>query len=334
MYVPEHLRPAPVFVAWCNAIAFVLLMIWFVWVAERVWIRSRQAQTSGRYALWRHPNPGIGGRLSDFIANSHFLRAFGERAPVLCFASNITDVVYVNYLVDAERLLPLIPKGLELQRLGAQRNHALFTFLTYRHGHLGPVRLGPFRRVLPSPIQSNWRIYVTDPLTGRGGVYFVATCINSTVHALATRLLAEGMPMHVPERMDLRRDTDGVMHLTLIQGSGTSPDLHATLRSVPDRTLPTEWLGCFSNYSDFLAYCVPQDRALSSQSWYSRLTRQEISLKIPLDACEPLRGEIQSRTVEKVVGHAKPVCFRVAKVDFRFLEEVYESSPLLEVGLK
>jgi hypothetical protein len=73
-----------------------------------------------------------------------------------------------------------------------------------------------------------------------------------------------------------------------------------------------------------LAYCVPQDRAMSSQPWYGRTTRQEIDLGIPLSACEPLVGEITSRTAQAIVGHAIPFCFRVARVDFLFAREEYD----------
>ena len=79
--------------------------------------------------------------------------------------SDITDVVYVSYLVPAASLEGYVPQGLELQRLGEGGRWALFTFLTYRHGHFGFEFLGPIRQLLFSPIQSNWRIHVKDPRT-------------------------------------------------------------------------------------------------------------------------------------------------------------------------
>src|SRR5207244_983171 len=135
-----------------------------------------------------------------------FARAVGEWAPAPTLVSDIEDVIYVNYLIEADRLEPLVPPGLELQRLGRGGRWALFTFLTYRHGHFGPRLLGPLRRLLPSPVQSNWRIYVSDPRTQTRGVYFVTTCISLTPHALAARILSEGMPMHVPQSAEVRRD--------------------------------------------------------------------------------------------------------------------------------
>jgi len=180
--------------------------------------------------------------------------------------------------------------------------------------------------LLPSPLQSNWRICVSHPRTGSRGVYFVSTAITSTLHALAARVLSEGLSMHVPQRANLHREPDGTIHLTLEPGTGTSADVHAILRPTSDRSLPQAWLHAFSDYRDFLAYCVPQDRALSSQPWYGQVTRQEISLGIPLEACEPLHGKVVSRTAQQIVGDGEPICFRVTKVNFRFTQEAHETT--------
>jgi hypothetical protein len=76
-----------------------------------------------------------------------------------------------------------------------------------------------------------------------------------------------------------------------------------------------------------LAYVVPQDRAFSTQPWRKRVTRQEIELGIPLEACEPLEGTVHSRAAEEIIGDAMPFCFRVAAVRFRF--ESQEHDPLV-----
>src|SRR5437762_1672485 len=99
--------------------------------------------------------------------------------------SDVTDVVYVSHLVDAGKLEPLVPEGLELDRLGPDGARGLLTFLTFRHGHFGPRLLGPLRRWLPSPVHTNWRIHVRDPRTGQRGIYFVTNAIDSAPHALA-----------------------------------------------------------------------------------------------------------------------------------------------------
>jgi hypothetical protein len=318
--LPADFRPAPPFIAAGNAIGFILLQFWFAAVLEQVLRRSRRDEVHGRYALWRSPRGDLAGGMLDMIANSRFGRFCCEFLPAVGFSSDISNVIYINYLVEAHRLEPLVPEGLELQRLNG--GYALFTFLTYRHGHFGPSLFGPLRQLLPSPIQTNWRIHVYDPQTTQQGIYFVTNAIDSTFHAIPARLMAEGMPMHALRKGDLFASNDGTYELLLDPGDGSAPDAMAKLRTAATQSLHDPWDKCFKSYRDFLAYCVPQDRAMSSQPWHQWVTRQEIDLGIPLEICEPLEGEVVSRTARAIVGDVTPLCFRVARVTFRFSREV------------
>ncbi len=324
------LLPAPpnaAIIAAGNAIGFVLMLIWFGWVAELVLRRSRPASRYGRMAQWIHPRGDLLGRLFNRIANSRLARAYGEWSPRVAFTSDITNVIYVNYLVEADRLAPLVPWGLELQRLGEHGQYALFTHLTYQHGHFRPTLLDGLRRWMPSPIQSNWRIYVRDPATRREGIYFVTTAMSQTLPALLARLLSEGVPMHVVWQGAVTPKADGSFEVCLDPGSGSAPDLIASLKPVPTPTLTSIWRDCFASFHDLIAYCVPQDRAMASQTWYRRVSRQEIDLGIPLDACEPLDGTVVSNAAQALVGDAAPICFRVAQVAFHFKQEAYDFKP-------
>ncbi len=320
--LPAGVRPPAAWVAAGNALAFVLLLLWLAAVTERVLRRARPDEAYGRYAPWRHPRRVLGWAL-DPLANSRFVRALCEYVPMVALRSDITDVIYVNYIVEAERAAALVPPGLELQRVGADGRYAVFSFLTYRHGHLGPALLGPLRRLLPSPGQTNWRLYVRDPRTGVEGVYFLTTGMTSTPHALAARLLTEGLPMHVV-RGGVRMDSTGAVCLRLDPGAGSGPDAEATLRPNARRPETGPWNACFASYEAMLSHIVPQDRALSVQPWRRRVTRQEIHLGIPLEACEPLDGAVRSRVAHAIVGEAEPFCFRVAHVPFFFAGEQYE----------
>ncbi|MDB4895394.1 MAG: hypothetical protein JWN15_1656, partial [Firmicutes bacterium] len=324
LLLPPALRPSFAFVAAGNAVGFVLLMLWFTVVTELVLRRSRPDGAHGREQPWRHPNRRLPGRLADLLANSRLVRAWCELLPVTPMLSDIRDVIYINYVVPAERLAALVPDGLELQRIGPDGHHALLTFLTFRHGHFGPRFLGPLRRLLPSPVQTNWRIYVRDPVTGHDGVYFVTNAIDSTVHALGARLLSEAMPMHVLKRADIRLLPDGAFQVLLDPGAGSGPAMAAQLRHGDQHPTAGPWREAFSTYTEMLTHCVPQDRALSCQPWRNRVTRQEIILEIPLDACEPLDGIVHSPAAEAIVGDAQPFCFRVPRVSFRFEREDHD----------
>jgi hypothetical protein len=298
-----------------NALGFVLLMLWLALVTEQVMRRARPVEPSGRWAPWRHPRL----RPLDWIANSRWLRAWGQLAPMVALRSDIEDVLYVSYVVPADRLAALVPAGLELQRLGPGGAHALFTFLSYRHGHFGPRLLGPLRRLLPSPVQSNWRIHVREPRTGAVGVYFVSTAISATAYALGARLLAEGMPMHVPLHAEISARA-GAFHLRLDPGAGSAPDAEAILTPTE---APTDgpWRVCFATWRDFLAYAVPQDRAFTTDPALGRVIRLEIDLGIPLGACQPLAGEVRSRAARVIAGDAEAFSFRVPRVAFLFRGE-------------
>ena len=316
--LPEPFRPSALVIGAATAIGFNCMALWFILVMEVVLRRSRLDELFGRMASWRHPRHDLMGAALTAVGNSRFLRYVGELFPSVTMVSDIEDVIYVNYLVDAKLLEPLVPLGLELQRLGPSKNYALFTVLTYRHGHFGPKFLGSLRRHMPSPVQSNWRIHVRDA-SGIEGIFFVATVVNSSALALGGRLLADGVPMHIAEFATVTAGGDGKFNVTLVPGDGSAPDIVANLEPCAKPVFTEGWLECFGDFESFLSYCVPQDRAISGQPWYQQITRQEINLGIPLSECEPLEGNIRSRTIDQLLGRsAKPICFRVPKVNFAF----------------
>jgi hypothetical protein len=118
--------------------------------------------------------------------------------------------------------------------------------------------------------------------------------------------------------------SDGSFQVQLDPGPGSAPDLDMRLEPCPPLLLTSPWSDCFDSYRAMLAYCVPQDRAISSQPWYRRITRQEIQLGIPLEACIPLKAKIVSKAAQAIVGDAQPLCFRVARVAFHFEREEYD----------
>ncbi|HKW21002.1 MAG TPA: DUF2071 domain-containing protein, partial [Ktedonobacterales bacterium] len=309
-----------------NAISFVLLLLWLALAAELVLRQARPTTAWGRYMPWRYPRRAVGWLL-DPLANSRFLRALSEPLSVLAFRSDIQHVIYTNYLMPAERVEMIVPPGLDLQRIGPDGRYALVSVLTYRHGHFGPRLAGPLRRLFPSPIQSNWRLYVSDPQTGQRGVYFLTNAVSGLPQALGARFLSEGMPMHVPRSADLRQTPDGAWLATLDPDEGSAPDLAALLRAGESRPGTGPWSAAFGSYEEMLAYAVPQDRALTAQPWHAWVTRQEIRLDIPLDVCQPLTGDVSSRAARALVGDVEPFSFLVPSVYFRFDAERHDRWP-------
>ncbi len=317
--------PSPRFVSTANGIGFVLLQLWLGLVAEQVLRRRRPFEAHGRLARWRHPARNPLARLADVVANSRLCAMILEPLPQFAMRSDVTDIVYVNYLVDAERVTSLVPPGLELQRLGPDGKYALFTHLTFRHGHFGLALMGPLRRFTASPVQTNWRIHVRDPRTGYAGIYFVTNAIARTLPALAARLLTEGMPMHVPLRAVI--ESTDKLRVTVDPGSGSAPDLALALAPCDPPVFTGAWAACWPDYAAFLAYCVPQERALSSQPQKHRISRQEITLGIPFEMCKPVSGSVESRAARAIAGDAEPLCFHVASGSFLFTGERHDVLP-------
>jgi hypothetical protein len=230
--------------------------------------------------------------------------------------------------VPAERAAAIVPSGLELSRLGPDGKWALFTFLTYQHGHFGFAFLGPLRKLLPSPVQTNWRIHVTDPQTGHRGIYFLTNAITSALPALAARLTTEGMPMHVLARGTVTHAESGAVRISLDPGTGSAPDADVSVAPVGADASPPPfegaWSECFADFRAFLEYCVPQDRAMSSQPLKNRVSRQEIDLGIPIDACVRVSGTVASRAARALAGDATPICFYVPSVRFTFSVEAHD----------
>jgi hypothetical protein len=298
-----------------NAAGFLGLELWLLLLLDRVARLSRPDAPHGRYAPWRAPRRFRAAELLDAVANSRGLHRLAALLPVPTFRSEIRDVVYVNYVVPAEKLEKLVPAGLELQRLGPDGAWAMLTFLTYVHGHFGPALAGPLRRLFSSPVQTNWRTYVRDPRTGREGIYFTTNAVTTRLHALGGRLMSEA-PMHLLASGEVARDAGGTLRVVVDPGDGSGPDLALELAPALSFTLEPPWDICFADAAAMLAYCVPQDRAMTTEPWRGCTTREEIDLGIPLDACEPLSGTVRSRSARAIVGDARPLCFRVASVAF------------------
>lgn len=296
---------------------FLLLQSWLVAVTDRVVARSRPPASHGGYAPWRHPGPRLVARLVDRVAASHFARAVARWPPAPPLVSDARDLVYVNYLVAADRLEPLVPEGLRLQRVGPGCGFALLTCVTYRHGRVGPPLPEMLRRRLPGPVQSSWRLYVAEPASGQRGTYLISSAVGSTAHALVGRAWGECAALHVPRRADLVRDASGTVHLSVEPGGGTAPDVRATLRPNLDKALPPEWEACFHDWTGLLEFCVAEERVLSAQPWLGRVVRQEVAPAVPPQKCQRLEGVVESRTAAALVGEARPLCFYVPAARFR-----------------
>lgn len=146
------------------------------------------------------PHSGLLSQWANRLVSNHPIlalrRAITAHLPFPILQSDIQDVIYLNWVLDVDQVAHYLPPGVQLwQRQGK----TLFTVLTYRHRHFGPVFLGPLRQLCPSPLQSNWRLYLESPVPEQRSVLFVKNSMNHVLYALGSRLFSDVLPSHLAE---------------------------------------------------------------------------------------------------------------------------------------
>jgi hypothetical protein len=274
-----------------------------------------------------HPRPGLVGRLLGAIANSRLLLGGRRRLmsvlPFLKLQSDVRDVVYLTWLVNADAVKHLVPPGVTLwQRHG----FTPFTILTYAHGHFGPAGIGALRSVFPSPLQSNWRLYL-EPLPqarpGQRVALFIKNIMSSTLYAIGTRLFSDALPTHLPLRFSHARHGD--LHVTHIAGGqGSAPDLRCTVESAASKELPPSFQPVFSGWSEAVEFLCLQDAAVAAVDGIGRLAFAEIELPIDMRAVRPLMlvpDSLACPFVDALGATQPPLCFAVDNVPFKVISE-------------
>ena len=274
---------------------------------------------------YRHPRAGWPGRVFAALANctrfANARQAILSRLPFLPLHSDVRDVVYVSWLVDADAAQRLLPAGVTLwQRDGKTP----FTVLTYRHGHFGPALLGPLRRLLPSPLQSNWRLYLERTPAGAPDVpcvVFLKNIMASLPHALGTRLFSDILPTHLAANMTLQVSATQV-RCSIASGAGSAPALDVQAAITAEHDLDADWQQLFGNWRDAVAFLACQDAAIAPVPRNGKLVFGEIDLPVDVDQVQALTA---SRADCGLLGQlppmSKPFAFLVPEVPFKALSE-------------
>ena len=82
------------------------------------------------------------------------------------------------------------PSGVTLWE---KNGKTIFTILVYQHQHFGFSFLGKFRKLFPSPKQSNWRFYI-EPNQQDKTVIFEQVVVDQKLYVLSGRLASDAMP--------------------------------------------------------------------------------------------------------------------------------------------
>jgi hypothetical protein len=281
---------------------------------------------AGARAAYRHPYPGLRGRLLERLLNARALarlrHALLARLPFPVLRSDVTDVVYLTWMVDARAAAALLPAGLHVWE---RDGRTPLTALTYRHGHFGPAFTGPLRRLFPSPLQSNWRLYLDGPLPPGAPprtVWFLENMMDHGAYVAATRLFSDIMQTHRPARFRHGRAGAGY-EIGIESGAGSAPGLAALLAPAARPALPPAFAAAFATWERAVDMLACQDAALG---WSARLERQvlaHIDLPIPRDEVRPLvpAAPVACSLLDVLPADGEPLCFVVPRVPFTVLSE-------------
>ena len=312
-----------------NAAGFPLLLLWMVWLSAVIGDGHHRRHPASDAELHRlhWPTAGIAGRMLTALGNAaglrDMIRSTSRVLPIPVLASDITNVVYLNWLVPAERVAGWLPAPLQLHRFG---NRTFVSLLTYQHGHFGPRFLGPLRRLLPSVCQTNWRLYIEPVVddTSRDAIYFFKTALDHSGLAVASRCMSDGLPSHRPLRIDHRRSDDCVI-TDIDSGLGSAPDLKSTVRISEHRQLPVELMEHFSDWEHAVQYLVEQNCGVGVHPAQAGICQSKISIPIAIDTVQPadVVGTVESRFLETVIDGCACFAFVVPQVPFLALGETW-----------
>lgn len=239
-----------------------------------------------------------------------------SRLPFVTLASDVVDVIYVSWLVDAQAARALLPAGLSLFERDGKTP---FTVLTYRHGHFGPRLAGPLRRLMPSPLQSNWRLYLDGAPVPT--VFFLKNMMDSLPHALGTRLFSDILPTHLAAGMTHGVD-EKTAHCGIVAGAGSAPALDVQAQVAGAKALDEEWRAMFGSWDEAVAYLACQDAAIAHVPRNGKLALGEISLPVELENVLPLTPlRADCALLAQLPALSPPLAFLVPAVPFLALSE-------------
>ena len=281
--------------------------------------------------LYTHPYKGpLGNGLAKLLNSrriARYRRALMSRLPFMTLDSDVVDVVYMTWLVDETLAAPFAPPG---ARLWSYQGRTPLTVLTYRHGHFGPRWMGPLRRFMPSPLQSNWRLYLAEPLSDAPPIPTVAFLYNvmdSLAHVAGTRLFSDALPSHWPAGFDFRVTPHEAI-VNIAPGDGSAPRMAARAVRAGDAVLSPPWSGMFNGWSDAIVRLASQHAAVvevpTADGAPGRSALATIDLPVDVASVEPLLLDthtLDCPLLQRLDADPEALCFLLPSVRFSALSE-------------
>lgn len=280
-----------------------------------------------------HPSNSLWGHYCTKILNNQKLLAFRRtllpKLPYLELESDTVNIVYLNWLVNLDAFRDMIPEGVHIQQ---KNGRALFSVLTYQHSHFGPLFLGPLRQGCPSPLQSNWRFYLSEKPDASyphlataqqaGVVLFVKNILNSTLYTIGSRLMSDGLPSHLAQSFQ-HTHSDNTYMTVITAGHGSAPELFAVCKKQEKKVLPAEFQQWFSDWDSALHYLCPQHSAIAYVDHIDRIAHAGIEL--PIDVTQAQSLDVQQLKIPLLeregADPSEPFAFVIPSVNLQVLWE-------------
>lgn len=289
--------------------------------------------------LYVHPRAGAVGHVLNLLVNSRRLaacrRAVLSHLPFAVLESDVTDVIYATWMVDVRKAATFAPAGAQLWQC---QGKTPFTILCYRHGHFGPRFAGPLRRVFPSPLQSNWRLYLEQPMPAApqlATVAFVQNVFSSAVYAASTRLFSDALPSHLAACFELVVDAQTAC-VRIDPGLGSAPQLAMTLKRGCEPELPPAFRGMFKSWGEAVERLASQEAAVVEVVSAGAVALATISLPVAVERIEPLQLDtraLRCPMLDKMGASSEAFGFLLPKVRFSALSEALLPAQRGDIGL-
>lgn len=192
-----------------------------------------------------------------FVQSSWLLnlrRALMRALPFFKLQSRVKNIVYLSWLVDIEKVRSRYPQHVKLWE---KQGKTIFTILTYEHEHFGFAFLGWFRKLMPSPKQSNWRFYI-EPQQQEKTVIFEQVIVDQKLYVFSGRMASDAMPAQFAQPF-IHQKNNSQIHTQLHVDERYQ--LSSTVEFNTDQQLPKIWQDLFSSWDDAIRYLVDQDHA-------------------------------------------------------------------------
>lgn len=272
------------------------------------------------------PKRGVLGTSLNYLVNHPYVarvrRAIMSRLPFMCLESDVADIVYLNWVIDSSSVTHLIPDGVVITQRGEK---TILTLLTYQHHHFGPAFLRWIRCLFPSPLQSNWRLYVERLPASQdhqNAVLFIKNIFNNALYAVVTRIFSDALPSHLARSFEhVKCETT---YTTKIRsGMGSAPELYSVVNECDEKRLPSAFCAFFSSWEDAVASLSWQDSAICAVETTGGVAQAGISLPIDVSSIKSAQVSecVPGEFLASIGVKGEPFCYVVPRVKFSVLWE-------------